>query len=731
MTQRIQLLGTIDRVTYVHDESQFAVARLVGSQGVAGTMRMDVRVVGVMPHVQPGQDVVLDGQWETDPRFGRQFRVSSFQITLPQSKDAIHRYLSSGLIPGIGPALASRLVAQFGVDTLNVIRNSPERLREVSGIGEHRLRQIQQSVAEQFGAQNAIVFLTGLGLTQGLSLRLLKLYGTEVVNIIQTDPYRFSDEVSGIGFRRADAIAMAAGVDKASPKRIMSGIAHVIASAIDEGHCCIPEAILLEQGSKLLDLGAEWVTKGLAALSMSGRVVLETAPDRTRVVYSLWLYELECAVAHEIVRIGRATVDRSMGSPAALVPVVERQLGMTLATAQRDAVEAVLSSPLVVITGGPGTGKTTVVRAICAALGEFGEKLALAAPTGRAAKRLSEVTGFRASTVHRLLEFSPNAGGFVRNEDNPLEVEVLVVDESSMVDVPLMASLLKALPSHARLVLVGDVAQLPSVGPGTVLHDVIFSDIARVVRLTRVYRQGSASLIVENAHRLLNGEMPINLEKGQNGDFFFIERQDPTKIIETLQEIIVKRLPEAFSVHFVDDVQVLTPMHRTELGAKNLNRLLQDWCNPGNVTADTGPGRFRVGDKVMQVRNNYEKDVFNGDVGRVVGVDLVSKVVTVRFDDRVHLYDGAEVDDLELAYAITIHKSQGSEYPVVVIPIHEQHFMMLRRTLLYTALTRGKKVVVLIGSRRAVRRAVSHDDATRRYGYLEHRIRAAATMRMD
>ncbi|NUN15637.1 MAG: ATP-dependent RecD-like DNA helicase [Myxococcales bacterium] len=726
MNHRTQLIGTIDKVNYVHEESHFAVARLIGTQGVAGTVHQDVRVVGIMPHLQPGQEVVLDGQWETDPRFGRQFRVSSFQITLPQSKEAVHRYLSSGLIPGIGPALAGRLVAQFGVDTLSVIRDTPERLREVNGIGEHRLRLIQRSVAEQFGAQNAIVFLTGLGLTQGLSLRLLKLYGTEVVNIIQTDPYRLSDEVAGIGFRRADAIAMSAGVDKASPKRIMAGIAYIMAMAIDEGHCCLPESILIEQSSKLLDLDGSWVARGLATLLMAGRVVADTNADHTRVVYSSWLHELECAVAREVVRIAQTQTDLSLGSPTLLVQAVEKQLGLTLAPAQRDAVFAVLSSPLVVITGGPGTGKTTVVRAICAVLGELGEKLTLAAPTGRAAKRLGEVTGFRASTLHRTLEFSPNAGGFVRNEDNPLDVAVLIVDEASMVDVPLMASLVKALPTNSRLVLVGDVAQLPSVGPGMVLQDVIHSQVAQVVRLTRVYRQGTASLIVENAHRVLVGEMPINAEKGQDSDFFFIERETPDQIIETLRTIITKRLPNAFSVHPVDDIQLLAPMQRSELGAKNLNSLMQDWLNPGNPTTDKGAGRFRVADKVMQIRNNYDKDVFNGDMGRIVDVDLISKVVTVRFDDRVLVYDGAEVDDLELAYAITVHKSQGSEYPVVVLPIHEQHFMMLRRTLLYTALTRGKKIVILTGSSRAVRRAVSRDDATHRYGYLETRIRAAA-----
>ena len=712
--------GTVERVVFTNEETHFSVLRVLAGDGTG--LRAQVTAVGVFPAVHPGMILVMEGGWESDSRFGRQFRATGHHIKPPFTPEGIERYLASGMIKGIGKVTAARLVAAFGAATLEVIDKAPERLREVEGIGARRARDIRDGWENHKGIRDIMVFLASHGVSPGLAVRIHKRYGRDAVSVVQADPYRLADEVFGVGFKTADSIAQQVGIARDDPRRAEAGLAHVVGLAAGEGHLYVERSQLFTMASEALDIDVELLEERLPHLERADRVVTESLPEGGVAVYSAPLHAAEVSLAESACALSAIRARQPDRDAGRLVEEVESELGLVMAREQRAAVMAALQEKLVVITGGPGTGKTTIVRAIHRAHVQLGRRIALAAPTGRASRRLGEATGAAAKTIHRLLEFSPRSQVFERNAENPLHADLVVIDEASMLDVPLADSLLQAVPPDAQLVLVGDVDQLPPVGPWNFLHDVIESGSARVVRLTEIFRQGQESLIVLNAHRIHAGEWPESGQPGSGADFFFIPRETPEAIADPLEQVVLKRVAPAFGLDPRRDVQILTPMRRGELGAQRLNERFQASLNPGGSEVSRAGRTLRSGDKVMQIRNNYDKEVFNGDVGRVMRVDVDASEVHVQFDERMLLYEPSELDELVLAYAITVHKAQGSEYPAVILPLHGQHFMMLRRNLLYTGVTRGRQLVVIVGSERALRMALQRDDSANRASRLKERL---------
>ncbi|HEX5761436.1 MAG TPA: ATP-dependent RecD-like DNA helicase [Thermoanaerobaculia bacterium] len=721
------LEGTLERVVFANPESAWSVVRLA----VAGEREL-VTAVGNLLAVQPGESLRLTGSWEQDARYGRQFRVTSYQTVTPATLTGIERYLGSGLVRGIGKGLAKRLVERFGMETLAVIESSPERLAEVPGIGGKRSGEIRRAFREQRGIQELMVFLQSHGVATGMAVKIHKRYGEEAMAVVRESPYRLAVEVFGIGFRSADRIAAALGLPKDSAQRVEAALLHLLGEGAERGHCFLPRAALLEAAVALLGVEPARVEAGLATLAAAGEVVVEALPDGTAAVYLPSLHTAEREIAERLAALGAAPPPPLALDVERALDWVERREKIALAPEQREAIRLGLTRKALVVTGGPGTGKTTLVRGIVEVLARKGLRVLLAAPTGRAAKRLAEATGHEAATIHRLLEWNARSRGFERHRDRPLEGDLVVVDEASMLDAPLAAHLLRALPDRARLVLVGDVDQLPSVGPGRVLADLIHSGTVAVARLATIFRQAERSLIVTNAHRVQRGDMPL-LEPLAGGegepDFFFVERETPEEVLETLRELLARRIPQRFGFDPVEEVQVLTPMNRGLLGTASLNGVLRELLNPAAADAPLdsggGPRGFRVGDKVMQVRNDYDLEVFNGDLGRVVAVEEAEPRLIVSFDGRRVGYDAAALDELALAYACSIHKSQGSEYPCVVVPLHTQHYVMLQRNLLYTALTRARRLAVLVGEKRALRVAVGNARTRARYTRLAERLAAA------
>lgn len=719
----LRLEGTLERVVFTNPENAWSVVRLaVAGQG-------PVKAVGNLLGVQPGERLRCAGEWETDPKFGPQFRIASYEVLRPSTAEGIERYLASGLIPGIGPVMAKRLVAAFGEATLEVLEREPERLREVPGIGQKRRAALAEALVAQRDIQEVMVFLQSHEVATHLAIKIYKRYEKAALEIVRTDPYRLSREVVGIGFLTADAIASRMGISPASPERVQAGVVHLLGEAAGEGHLYLPEEELVERTVRLLKVEPEAVREAVARLDRTQEVVVEpplSAIDceEGRAVYSAALHAAEAGLAKRLAAL--------LTRPVAPISIdVERALewfegreGLGLAAQQREAIRRAVTAKVLVVTGGPGTGKTTLVRGMVEILRRKNRKIRLAAPTGRAAKRLEEATGRRASTIHRLLDFDPAFGGFTRGADKPLDADLVIVDEASMIDTALAAHLVAALPERAQLVLVGDVDQLPSVGPGSVLADLIASGPVEVVRLSEIFRQARESRIVANAHRVNRGEMPVLGAQDEPGsDFFFFERPDPEEALRTLAALVTKRIPEGFGLDPFDDIQVLTPMNRGLLGVERLNETLRDLLNPRGKEIARGGTRLRVGDKVMQTRNNYELEVFNGDLGRLVEIDEEREVVRCRFDERAVEHPFASLDELVLAYACSIHKAQGSEYPAVVVPLHGQHYVMLERNLLYTALTRAKRLVVLVGERRALAVAVKNRRNRMRHTRLAARLR--------
>ena len=707
------LAGTVERVTFHNTENGFAVLK-VKARG----KRDLITVVGHAAAISAGEFITASGAWVSDRTHGLQFKAQVLKATTPTTSEGIERYLASGQMRGIGPAMAKRIVAMFGDATFDIIETTPERLQEVAGIGPMRTARIVAGWAEQKAVREIMIFLHSHGVGTARAVRIFKTYGHEAIKVMSEDPYRLARDVRGIGFRSADAIAEKLGVEKTAPQRLRAGVSFALQTAMDEGHCGLPLDLLVGLAERLLEVDASLIRVAAAEAVTTGEVV-EDDLEGERCLFLKGLYLAEQSIAERLL-------ERAGGSPPwpaidldRAIEWMEVRTAKTLSPSQREAVRLVIASKIAVLTGGPGVGKTSTLDTILRILLAKGVRVALAAPTGRAAKRMTEQTGVEAKTIHRLLEISPKHGGFLRNEDNTLDCDLLVVDETSMVDVPLMNALTRALPESAALLLVGDVDQLPSVGPGQVLADIISSGRVPVARLTEVFRQAAESRIVVNAHRINHGQMPEAPRSAAATDFYIVEVGDPEDGLAKLIEVVSTRIPRRFGLDPAKDVQVLCPMNRGVLGARNLNHELQRVLNPNPPASVERFGwRFSPGDRVMETQNDYERDVFNGDLGTVARIDDEEGAVVVDFDGREVSYPFGELDTLVPAFATTIHKSQGSEYPAVIIPVVTQHYAMLARNLLYTAVTRGKQLVVLIAQKRAMAIAVRGGQQKRRWTKL-------------
>jgi len=725
------LEGTIKRITFQNEENGYTIATLA----VEGR-REPVPIIGTMPRVTPGDPVRVTGKWNRHEKFGLQLQVDSVERVMPVTADGILKFLRSGAVKGIGPATAKKLVGRFGLETLTVLERHPERLQELEGIGEKKAERMSRSFQEHRGVESVMVYLGVRGIAQGIAKKIYKRYGAEAIAVLEENPYRVVDEVPGIGFKTADQLAQGLGLPALSPHRIRVGLKHVLRTAADEGHVCLPQRELLSKASALLGSECDPHLQGVLQLlsqERTGGVILETKNESPTDTYTYLagFYFAEVKAA-ERIRLMLTPLEDAPEHEG-LVAEVEQENGLSLAPLQRSAVEAVLHKRLVVVTGGPGTGKTTTVKAMIAALEKQGITPVLAAPTGRAAKRMTESTGVTAKTLHRLLEYAQVEGEglkFQRNEENRLEGKVFIVDEASMIDLLLFFQLLRALPDDARLVLCGDIDQLPSVGAGRVLQDIIESSVVEVVRLQTIFRQAKESLIVKNAHRINQGLLP---EVAKDGDFFFLEEGNPDALTHLVLDLAARRLPAFLQGDPIEDIQILVPMRRGSLGVDSLNEQLQGTLNPPSpdkAELQQGARLFRVQDKVMQIKNNYQKEVFNGDVGRIRAIDPEEGEITVLYQDQEEprhvTYAAGEIDELTLAYAVTVHKSQGSEYPCVILPVVMQHRVMLQRNLFYTGVTRAKKLVVVVGSKDALRVAVRHFESQIRHSRLGERIRSSA-----
>ncbi len=725
----VTLQGVVERITYCNEENGYHVIQVK----VRGRRDL-VTAVGNFGSVTPGEALCMEGVFETHGRYGQQFKVDRYETSAPATVEGIRKYLGSGLIKGIGPEMAKRIVRQFGEATLEVIDRESERLQEVEGIGPVRLAQIRKAWEEQKEIRDLMVFLQTHGIGSTYASRIYKRYGSGSRTVIEENPYRLAMDISGIGFVTADKIALKLGFEPGSALRAQAGLLFVLHQAAEEGHVCLPRRHLLELASQMLSMPEATLNEALHSLLMENLVVeQEVSPgpaseegDPVRVYLKGYFLAEKLAAARLLSLQAHQALQRRIDVEGSL-EWLKNKIPFKLAPLQEQAVRESIQEKVVVITGGPGTGKTTLVRAILAIYRQLGAQVCLAAPTGRAAKRLSEATRFPASTVHRLLEFSPQQGRFMRDEHRPLAADCIIVDECSMLDVLLTHHLLKAVPGHATLVLVGDVDQLPSVGPGNVLHDIIASERFPVVRLSEIFRQARQSRIIVNAHRIQRGlfptlETPVDASKEAPQDFYFIEKENPEEVVGIIVRLCTERIPGRFGLDPVEEVQVLSPMHRGLVGAQNLNTALQEALNPVGKAVERAGRAFRVGDKVMQIRNNYDKDVYNGDWGRIRDLDLEARELVVEFDGRRVTYDLSELEELQLAYAVSVHKSQGSEYPAVILPLLTQHYVMLQRNLLYTAITRARKLAVLVGTRKALAIAIRNDRRSDRHTLLRERL---------
>ncbi len=755
MSEKKQLRGSVERITFYNAENGYSVIRLKpDSRGMLpfkyGSGRDAlITVVGNLPELQPGEWLKLTGRWASHAKHGRQFQVELCEQSLPATTEGIKRYLGSGLIRGVGKVMAERIVNRFGEDTLDVIEEDPKRLREVLGIGKKRVDQIINAWEEQRAIKDVMIFLQSHGVSTNLATKIYKKYGDDSLAIVQATPYRLMQDIYGIGFKTADKIAQALGLKVDDPARIEAGIAYTLNRMAEEGHVYMPQEELEPEASDILGVEEGKITAVIDQLETSDFIKRETlqypvdsgqlnllrestaeynvstsnskpSVREERAVYLTPLYYSEIGVTRRVQRMIGHPTSRLANCQLSLV---KGRSSMKLAAQQKLAIETAVSNKVTILTGGPGTGKTTTLRSLLDLLDSGNFSYALASPTGRAAKRLAEATGRKAKTVHRLLEFNPGKG-FGRNEEYPIDADMIVIDEASMLDLVLSNQLLKAIGPDSHLLLVGDIDQLPSVGAGDVLGDLIASGVTAVVRLTTIFRQAANSLIISNAHLINQGKMPAT--KPDATDFFIFTKQDAAETADLLVDVVKRRIPFKFNLDAMDDIQILAPMYNGTVGVANLNLLLQAALNPPNgrkAERKLGGRMFRVGDKVMQTVNNYDKNVFNGDIGRIISIDILQQTMNINIDGAPIVYDFLEMDELVHAYAISVHKSQGAEYPCVVMPVVMQHYMMLQRNLLYTAVTRAKKLVILVGTRKAISIAVRNNKTTQRHTALDWRLK--------
>lgn len=721
------LSGTVDRIVFHNPETGFVIARFLPV--AAGNNAPDTTIVGTIPGVRPGQILRVSGSWQTHPVHGRNFRVEAFEQELPTSADGIERYLASGAVRGIGPVTAARIVDHFGPEALTVLDETPGRLLEVVGISERRLGVIKESWNENQRVRDLMIYLQGHNLSPGLAPRIFAVYGDESVSAISADPYTLAHTVRGIGFRTADEIARKLGISHRSPSRYVAGLRFALSEAADDGHVYLPRDSLLQAGAKILNVPLPELEPALLELIRRGDAVLDDNH-----VYLAPFYTAETGIVRHLSRIegtvSALTLDPSF-DPETLVHEAGADQGLELAERQREAALQALTAKVSILTGGPGTGKTSTLRTLISALDRTGATYCICAPTGRAAKRAAETTGRSASTIHRLLEYQPADSTFLHDHDRPLSVDFVVVDEVSMLDTLLFYHLLKAIPGEAHLLLVGDRDQLPAVGAGNVLGDLIASGRIPTITLTQLFRQAAGSSVVVAAHAINSGAVP-RIRNGRDDDLYFIEATDDARVLSTIQKLLLERIPQRFGLDPVDDVQVISPMHRGDVGVANLNTALQELLNPpssGRLQLVRADRTFRSGDKVMQIRNNYDKDVYNGDMGRIIDIDPADGRLTVAFPSATGTqeieYASLDLDELALAYAVSVHKSQGSEFPAVVMPLVTRHFALLQRNLLYTAVTRARQLCVLVGSPRALQIAVETDHHRRRFTGLAGRLQHA------
>ena len=703
----------VERITYQNPENGYSVLKVK----VKGYNDL-VTLVGNLLEVPVGSVLLCRGEWKVDKRYGSQFVAATWEETMPATVYGIEKYLGSGLVKGIGPRFARAIVQRFGTETIDIIETEIERLYEVPNIGRKRVAKIRESWEKQKDIKNVMLFLQGYGVSTAYAAKIYREYGKESIDKVRENPYRLADDIWGIGFKTADGIAAKMGYEKEDPRRCRSGILYTLGQLSDEGHVYAGEEQLVKTAGQLLEAGETAIRDTLAGMLQAEDLILDKDA-----IYLPPFYHAECGTSRRLRDLAEST-GRSLFDPSSLTA----ETGIEYDEVQLAAIRQAVTSKVMVLTGGPGTGKTTTTQGIIAALKKAGLRVLLAAPTGRAAKRMSEATGMEAKTIHRLLEYNPQ-DGYKRNDENPLEGDALIVDECSMIDILLMNNLLKAVPVGMRLVFVGDIDQLPSVGAGNVLRDIIDSQRIPVVRLVRIFRQAQKSRIVMNAHAINQGRFP-DTSNGRDTDFFFMREDDPERAAETIVRLVKERLPRAYR-ESPDRIQVLTPMQRGVVGAANLNLLLQQALNPSGPSLNRGGYTYRQGDRVMQQRNNYDKDVFNGDLGYIREVDTEERTLKVDFDGKWIEYDITELDELTLAYATTIHKAQGSEYPIVVMPVLMTHFVMLQRNLIYTGITRAKKICVLLGAAKALAYAVRNVSVLKRNTRLKERLNPSAALPAD
>ena len=725
----IEIQGRIEKILFSNADNGYAVV-VLQCDSTPEAEAQGITAVGTILSPKVGETLIMQGTWIEHQRFGRQFQIKRHETVMPTSAEGLERYLGSGLIKGLGPDLAGRIIKKFGTETMEILDQDPDLLLKVRGIGKNKLSSIKDSWSQQHGIRNLMMFLQEHNIGPGVAARIYRRFGSESITAVRENPYCLATEVTGIGFLTADQVALNLGFDRTSPQRIEAGVLYVLQEFTGEGHVYVPRDTLLQRAGSILNADTEALSSAIGTLALRSELVTEPDtinPDNSESderIYPAMLHSCEQLIAKRLCELQMGTSVSKHKKIASQLKLVERTLSFTLSPQQAEAVKEVFKNCVQVITGGPGTGKTTIIQAVLNLALQQHLSVMLAAPTGRAAKRMSEATRHEAKTLHRLLKYDFQSGTFEHNSGNPLDCSMLIVDEASMIDTYLMYQLLCALKPECSLVLVGDRHQLPSVGPGNILSDIISSGIVPVAELTEIFRQARQSRIVLNAHRINNGKRLLAADDTNDlTDFYFINQDDPERALKTIIQITSERIPARFKLNPMHDVQIITPMHKGTIGTENLNHELQQVLNPGHIILERGSRCFRAGDKVMQIKNNYDLDVFNGDIGIIMSASAEKKTAVVMFDDRAVSYSFNDLDELVPAYAISVHKSQGSEFPAVVMPLLTQHYIMLQRNLLYTAITRGRKLVVIVGSSKALAMAIANDKPRLRYSGLCERLK--------